>query len=770
MATPRPPYDDAGRRPQTRGARSMDDIYPTLPPETTASQSMSPTAGQALDSRYGKWMPDRELLSIVQRELDSSLGWTGTRLAEARRARLNEYFANLRGDERVGRSQVVTRDTFEQVEWALPGLMDIFTSSKETAQFDPVPTGSSAEDMQMADDQAAEATAGVNYVFEQNDGFMCLYTMFKDALIQKNGIAKVFWDDSQVANVEEYQGKHWVELVELSQDENYQFREVTAMAPDGTEVDIEPLVEAQDIQSLLELEYDIVGVRVNTTGHVCYENVPPEEFIINRDARGENHPTCRFIGQRVRTSESQLIAWGFSPELVSRLPGSQSVYTTDQDAIVRASQDDSHPLVYSYRQDSERTIYVQEVYVLADRDGDGISEWWKVVAGGDYGEVLLDAKAVDGHPFVSVTPIPIPHRFYGLGIADITADLQNIDTSLWRQYLDGLYLANDPRNVVLSRGMGEAATPLVNLDQLVTSTPGGYIEEYEKGALRPYVQENNAAQVIPGLEMHQSMVERRTGINPDAMGGADSNAISKHVYGAMVQSSGQQKRMTLYARIFAETGVKALFQKTYEVLLKHQIEPLMVKLRGKWTPVSPAEWKNKMRCQVSVGLGHGSAFEKAHGLASIGEVQKTLVSHGLTNIVDQDNVYHLASDLSEAWGFKNSERYFNDPASRPPPQPKESPEEKAIEAQQAVEIMRLELDRQKLELERFKALVDAKDKAEDNEITAAKEGVEIPDEADLLGASGADALSRDWGGGEAPEAPTPAPMPPPPGMPPTGPF
>jgi hypothetical protein len=31
-----------------------------------------------------------------------------------------------------------------------------------------------------------------------------LYTAFKDALIQKNGILKVYWDDSQKTTREEY--------------------------------------------------------------------------------------------------------------------------------------------------------------------------------------------------------------------------------------------------------------------------------------------------------------------------------------------------------------------------------------------------------------------------------------------------------------------------------------------------------------------------------------------------------------------------------------
>ena len=78
---------------------------------------------------------DSELLALAQRELDSASGWTGTKLAEARRRNLNAYFGNPRGDEREGRSQVRSRDVFEQVEWALPPLMEIFLSGNEVVKF-----------------------------------------------------------------------------------------------------------------------------------------------------------------------------------------------------------------------------------------------------------------------------------------------------------------------------------------------------------------------------------------------------------------------------------------------------------------------------------------------------------------------------------------------------------------------------------------------------------------------------------------------------------
>ena len=55
------------------------------------------------------------------------------------------------------------------------------------------------------EEMARQCSDYLNYIFyKENDGFLALYTAFKDALIQKNGILKVYWDDAQKIEREEY--------------------------------------------------------------------------------------------------------------------------------------------------------------------------------------------------------------------------------------------------------------------------------------------------------------------------------------------------------------------------------------------------------------------------------------------------------------------------------------------------------------------------------------------------------------------------------------
>ncbi len=675
--------------------------------EQLADYGRTPPA-PTMKSEPGEEAPardDREFLSLIQREIDSALGWAGTRLAEARRMNLNEYFGNTRGDEREGRSQVICRDTFEQVEMLMPPLMEIFTAGSEIGRF--IPEG--AED----EEAAAQATAVANFVLRNEDGFMALYTFFKDALIQKNGIIKVFWDEGGVAKRETYDGKNFQELNTLLSNQDLELLEATPWVPGegGEQVELDPAGAGTEWDPT-QVYYDVVLRRL-PRGRIRLENIPPEEFIINRDARSLSHRTCRFVGHRVRTTVSELVEIGVDPSVARRLPSSNSVFTSDQDAIIRASQDDGNPLLFSHRSDTEKIVVVSEVYILADRDGDGVSEWWKALVAGDYGQELLHSEPCDGHPFASVTPVPIPHRFYGMGLADVTADIQNINTTLWRQFLDANYLAVDPSYVVLSEGEGENSTPMVNLNQLVHTSPGSYVEEFKPGALRPLERSSNAKEILPAFEVHSRMKERRTGLSPESMG-IQPEAISKHVFGAMIQTSAAAQRVGLYARIFADTGVKDIFRLIYKTFLQHPNERMTVRLRGDWVLIDPSSWKDNWDVQITVGLGHGSRMEKVANLQAVGQMQQA-IGAAFPGMVGPDHAWNTFAETVEAMGFKDATKFCLDPMAAELPPPPPDPAEVALEKQVQIEAMKIEVQRQKVEVDRYKAQIDAKAKELEHE-------------------------------------------------------
>ena len=139
-----------------------------------------------------------ELKNIIGQEINNSMGYMGGNLSSQRKKSLEYYMGEPLGTEIDGRSQVVSTDVADTVETILPNLLKIFTASDQTVKCEPV----KAEDVALAE----QATNYINYIFNKdNNGFSILYTWFKDALIEKNGIVKVYWDESEKVEQETYQ-------------------------------------------------------------------------------------------------------------------------------------------------------------------------------------------------------------------------------------------------------------------------------------------------------------------------------------------------------------------------------------------------------------------------------------------------------------------------------------------------------------------------------------------------------------------------------------
>ena len=136
-------------------------------------------------------MTENELLALVASERRNSVGFDEDAVLSKARERSLEYYKGEMDDVPAmeGRSRAVSTDIADAVETILPDLVEIFTT-EDVAAF--LPRGEE-------DEEAAEQeTDYVNHVlFNENDGFMILYTAMKDALLTKTGIFKV--------SVEEYE-------------------------------------------------------------------------------------------------------------------------------------------------------------------------------------------------------------------------------------------------------------------------------------------------------------------------------------------------------------------------------------------------------------------------------------------------------------------------------------------------------------------------------------------------------------------------------------
>ena len=143
------------------------------------------------------------------------------------------------------------------------------------------------------------------------------------------------------------------------------------------------------------------------------------------------------------------------------------------------------------------------------------------------------------------------------------------------------------------------------------------------------------------------------GLSPDVLQNSTATAV------AMMQSSAAGK-VELIARVFAETGVKDLFQKILQLLCKYQDKERIVRLRGKYVSIDPREWTNGFDISINVGLGTGNKQEQMAMIAMVlGKQEEILKTAGIQNpLVSLTNYRQTLGRFIEAAGFKDSNEFF----------------------------------------------------------------------------------------------------------------
>jgi len=144
-------------------------------------------------------LQEERVKAIIGQELDEALGQDGGELSNARLEALKYYSGEPFGNEVDDRSQVVMRTVLEAVEWVLPALIRIFTASEKICIVEPPRPG--------MEEEARQATDYLNHIFHKdNQGFLILHDWFKDALLEKLGWLKFYWDTQKTTETETYTG------------------------------------------------------------------------------------------------------------------------------------------------------------------------------------------------------------------------------------------------------------------------------------------------------------------------------------------------------------------------------------------------------------------------------------------------------------------------------------------------------------------------------------------------------------------------------------
>jgi len=642
-----------------------------------------------------------ELQSLLSNQIQNALGYLGGQLSDSRTKSLEYYLGDKLGTEIDGRSQVVSTDVADTIESLLPNLLRVFTASDKVVHCEPM----TAEDVPMA----AQATAYLNHVFyKENDGFQLLYNFFKDALIEKNGFLKIYWDDSEKVDYETYENLSIVEKEALQDTKDeIEIVEEEVFEDESAKEEFEKVLEQYQAQGVDTSQVQVPNFdlynckikRIKKTGRVKIESIPPEEFLIDRSAK--TIEDADFVSHKVLMTRSDLVAMGYPQDEVDELPKSDLDIYNDEETVRLTDVDDYR--ISSATDTTTEKVLVYESYVKYDYDEDGIAELRKIVSAGADGHHILSNMPCDNVPFVTITPIPMPHRFYGRSIAELVEDVQLMKSTVMRQLLDNMYLTNNNRVAVMD-GM-------VNMDDLLTTRPGGIVRTKQppNQVMQPLQAQPISQQAFPLLSYLDSVREGRTGVSKEAQGLSPDTLNAKTATGVNALMQQTQMRSELIARVFAETGVKSLFKKIFELMVKYQDKEKIIMMSNQYIPVRPTEWKDRFNISIVVGLGTGSKEQQTIMLNSILErqLQAFQIQGGKEMpMVNLKNMYNTLTKMVENAGLKNVETYFVDPdvgkQMMPPPQPPPlTPIEKIeftrIDAENKRKLADLELQSQELQ-------------------------------------------------------------------------
>lgn len=591
-----------------------------------------------------KKLDDSEILSLVKDGVAAGVRFNDTKLSRERRRVMEYYNGQLPRPVHKGNSPYVSTDVFDCVEWAKAVLLETFSAGSDIIQFTP----KTDDPKEIA--ESAQASAYCEHViFEQNSGPELFATVAHDALMSRNAIVKVFWDDQTESIGEEFNNLGEDELAILLQDDDVTLEELKQTDSDGDyDQDQGPPTFSGSL------------VRKQRTAQVRIVPVPPEEFILNPNIKSLDDAPV--LSHRTEKSKSDLLKEGYPKAKVQLLTQGDDELRMDSERIERfLSVADSFGRENADRQETSKLFTIYETYAKLDLDNDGTDELWRIVHSG---HVLLEKEQVERHPFKHFCPLPIPHSFYGANFAAKVIPTQNAKTVLTRSILDHAVLANNPR-------YGVVKGALTNPRELLDNRIGGLVNVTRPDGIFPLPQAPLNPFVFQTIEMLDTDKEDTTGVSRLSQG-LNKDAISNQNSQGMVEQliNASMQRQKIVARNFATQFLKPLYLEVYRLVLENEDRQQIVHIAGQFVPVQPCDWDKQRDVSIDLRLGYGEKDRLASEYLQFGQlVAQDQVVGPLFGIQQRRNLYQYVMELK---GHKNVAQFLRPVTPQdlnPPPNP-----------------------------------------------------------------------------------------------------
>ncbi len=619
-----------------------------------------------------KKMNDDDIQKAVNTQLRVATGWDEDEVTKIRKQALDYYFMRPRGDEVTGRSNVISGDLSAMVDAVLSQMLDAFESDN-LVEF----SADSAAD----EDQAQLESDTVNhFVMKVNNGYMAFLEAIKDALLERNGIIKVWVDERTTTETQEYTDVDPVAFASKTQ------------VP-GKTIDV---IEYNPDKETLKLKETTID------RSLIVESIPLENFLYTENWKSLDLQGIPFCAERKIDSRSALIEMGFDKTKVEALTARHETKQSSANRNPKNIESDPH----AAPDKSQDQIEYFECYMLIDTDGDGISERRRFVVSDT---TLLDNIEVPMVSYAAGAIMINPHRFLGVSLHDKLKQTQDINTGLERALLDNANATNKSRLIVRD---GK-----VNADDLEDGRINGRIrvKNSHQGALNEAV----SALVVPDISQGILMnIEHQKRTRAELGGAALDLATANAQLGSdQIGSQGldraysvMEQLAAMMTKVIARTLIRSVYLLTHQTLRLFFNEPVNIRRSAGWDSPIPSEWKARNILTVKPGMSVGERTRLISTLGAISDKQMTLAQQGFDDVlVDIQGVYSAMMDWARAAEVANPEQYFLDPSSdesKAALKKKQAAAVKAQESQATLVDQALGLERLRTAFEKYKQDTD----------------------------------------------------------------
>lgn len=579
--------------------------------------------------------------NICGNEINRAEGGQSDEIQANREKALKYYSCKPRGDERKGRSKVISSDVADMTNATLAMLVPMLANDC-VVEFEP----DGNDDEQQA---KIESDVTNQVIIEDNMGYLEIQEAVKDALLLKNGCMKIRVNETQSVQRLPVQGAttEQVNAFILSQPQNVE------AVRDGDEV---------------------VLTTTNRDFEVCA--VPIENISYQAGYTGKLQD-IRFFAERIHYTRSDLVELGVDKSIVDDLqPYSEAMTGTERE------RNQSLHEVYDAETRDQDIIDCYECYIRTDMDNDGISERYRVLVANQ--NKCLEYEQVDLLPYALGSPFLQPHRLTGESLAEHLFQTQDIKTAYHRQFIDNVSTINNGRYAYDPSQTAEE-------DVLNPKAGGGIRARNPSQSIVPIMVPDVTSGILAGLQYEDQRRSERGGASLDLLA-ADAQLVGETAHGIERQYASREALASMMGRNLAETLIRGIYMLTHEYLRRYANRPYTVRVNGQVAQTDPSQWPQRNRLNVKVGMSPGERGHLQNVLMQHVQLQAQAVSQGLSGILaSPETIYRTTMDWLRMAGIDNPERHAIDPMS---PEAQQAAQQQAESAQQQAQAHQRLIDRQ----------------------------------------------------------------------------